>query len=151
MSETTFLLPRPRDPVKLISTRSFWESNWCCQSETPVTVVNIYSPPLDKQIQLHNTMRVDPRSWIIMTGDFNSHSPGWRYLQLDKKGEEVENWITENQLVLINTADDPDTFRSRTWRTTSTLDLAIAHRRHSTELLKERCLHNLFDLSRAGL
>ena len=90
---------------------------------TPVTVFNIYSPP-DKQIQLHN-IKVEPQSWII-TGDFNSHSPSWGYGQLSSKGEEVENWITENRLILINKPDDPDTFYSRTWRTTSTPDLAIA-------------------------
>ena len=38
----------------------------------------------------------------------------------------MENWITENRLILINKPDDPDTFYSRTWRTTSTPDLAIA-------------------------
>ena len=38
----------------------------------------------------------------------------------------MENWITENRLILINKPDDPDTFYSRTWRTTSTSDLAIA-------------------------
>ena len=85
--------------------------------ETPVSVVNINSPP-DKQIQHHN-VRVDPQSWII-TGDVNSHSPSWGYQQLDKKGIDVENWVTENQLVLLNTPDDPHT------RTTSTPDLAIA-------------------------
>ena len=92
-------------------------------ARTPVTVFNIYSPP-DKQIQLHN-IKVEPQSWII-TGDFNSHSPSWGYGQLNSKGEEVENWITENRLILINKPDDPDTFYSRTWRTTSTPDLAIA-------------------------
>ena len=90
---------------------------------TPVTVFNIYSPP-DKQIQLHN-IKVEPQSWII-TGDFNSHSPSWGYGQLNSKGEEVENWIAENLLILINKPDDPDTFYSRIWRTTSTPDLAIA-------------------------
>ena len=90
---------------------------------TPVTVFEIYSPP-DKQIQLHN-IKVEPQSWII-TGDFNSHSPSWGYGQLNSKGEEVENWITENRFSLINKPDDPDTFYSRTWRTTSTPDLAIA-------------------------
>ena len=90
---------------------------------TPLTVFNIYTPP-DKQIQLHN-IKVEPQSWII-TGDFNSHSPSWGYGQLNSKGEEMENWITENRLILINKPDDPDTFYSRTWRTTSTLDLAIA-------------------------
>ena len=76
---------------------------------TPVTVFNIYSPP-DKQIQLHN-IKVEPQSWII-TGDFNSHSPSWGYKKLNSKGEKVENWITENRLILINKPDDPDTFYS---------------------------------------
>ena len=76
---------------------------------TPVTVFNIYSPP-DKQIQLHN-IKVEPQSWII-TGDFNSHSPSWGYGQVNSKGEEVENRITENRLILINKPDDPDTFYS---------------------------------------
>ena len=67
---------------------------------TPVTVFNICSPP-DKQIQLCN-IKVEPQSWII-TGDFNSHSPSWGYGQLNSEGEEVENWITENQLILIIT------------------------------------------------
>ena len=74
---------------------------------TPVTVFNIYSPP-DKQIQLHD-IKVEAQSWII-TGDFNSNSPSWGYGQLNSKGEEVENWITENWLILINKPDDPDTF-----------------------------------------
>ena len=73
---------------------------------TPVTVFNIYSPP-DKQIQLHN-IKVEPQAWII-TRDFNNHSPSWGYGQLNSKGE-VENWITENRLILINKPDDPDTF-----------------------------------------
>ena len=38
----------------------------------------------------------------------------------------MENWVTENRLILINKPEDPDTFYSRTWRTTSTPDLAIA-------------------------
>ena len=64
---------------------------------TPVTVFSICSPP-EKQIQLHNIK--EPQSWII-TGDFNSHSPSWGYEQLSNKGE-VENWIAENRLILIN-------------------------------------------------
>ena len=96
-------------------------------SGTPVSVFNIYSPP-DTQIQLHN-IKVEPQSWII-TGDFNSHSPSWGYGKLNSKGE-VKNWITENRLILINKPDDPDTFYSRTWRTTST---GIVEREVSSQL-----------------
>ena len=76
---------------------------------TPVIVYNISSPP-DKQIQLHN-IKVETQSWIF-TGDFNSHSPSWGYEQLNEKGEEVKNWVTDNRLILINKPDDPDTFYS---------------------------------------
>ena len=106
---------------------------------TPVTVFNICSPP-DKHIQLHN-IKIKPQSWII-TGDFNSHSPSWGYEQLNNKGEEEVNWITENRLILINKPDDPDTFYSRTWRTTSTPDLAIATD-DIQRIAVEKCHHNL--------
>ena len=59
-------------------------------------------------------------------GDFNSHSPSWGYDELDSKGDEVECWATNQQLILINKPQDPPTFYSRSWRTTSTPDLAFA-------------------------
>jgi hypothetical protein len=64
-------------------------------------------------------------SWIL-AGDLNSHSPSWGYDDFNKKGEEVENWIITNRLNLINQPDDPPTYYSRSWRTTSSPDLAIA-------------------------
>ena len=86
-------------------------------------VFNIYSPP-DKSIALH-LIQPTTENWIIM-GDFNSHSPSWGYDELDSKGEEVECWATNQQLILINKPQDPPTFYSRSWRTTSTPDLAFA-------------------------
>ena len=62
--------------------------------DKPVTVLNVYSPP-DKQIQLE-PIPVDTHCWII-TGDVNSHSPSWGYQDLNRKGEEVENWTISNQ------------------------------------------------------
>ncbi|GFS06027.1 hypothetical protein ElyMa_001214200 [Elysia marginata] len=63
---------------------------------------------------------------FIVVGDFNSHSPSWGYKDLDSKGEKVEDWAIDNQLVLLNRADDPPTFTSMTWRTSSTPDIAFA-------------------------
>ena len=103
------------------------------QAGTPVTVFNLYSPP-DEQIQLHS-IKVESQSWII-TWDFNSHSLRWGYEQLSNKGWEVENWITENRLIVINKRDDPNTFYSRTGRTTSIPDLAIAT--DDTQAIAER-------------
>ena len=59
-------------------------------------------------------------------GDFNSHSPSWGYDELDSKGEEVECWATNQQLILINKPQDPPTFYSTSWITISMPDLAFA-------------------------
>ena len=91
--------------------------------EKPLSIYNVYSPP-SKMIDLHS-IQPEAERWIIV-GDFNSHSPSWGYPDLDPKGEEVEDWIITNQMVLINHPDDPHTYYSRAWRTTSCPDLAIA-------------------------
>jgi len=88
-----------------------------------VTVCNLYSPP-NKTIRLPS-ISPDDKS-LIVVGDFNSHSPSWGYKDLDAKGEEVEDWMISNSLVLLNRPDDTPTFYSRVWRTTSTPDLAVA-------------------------
>ena len=61
-----------------------------------------------------------------MLGDFNSHSEAWGYSEADRRGEEVEDWQIDNKLLLLNDPDDPPTFFSRRWRTTTTPDLAFA-------------------------
>ena len=61
-----------------------------------------------------------------MLGDFNSHSTLWGYQTTDRRGDEVEDWQIENHLVLLNDPEDPPTFFSRRWISTSTPDLAFA-------------------------
>ncbi|GFR57529.1 hypothetical protein ElyMa_005340200 [Elysia marginata] len=80
-------------------------------------VNNIYSPP-DKDFQFEPQVKQDN---FIVVGDFNSHPPSWG----DSKGEMVEDWAIDNQLVLLNRAEDPLTFTSMTWRTSSTPDIAF--------------------------
>ena len=91
--------------------------------ETQLTIVNIYSSR-DLPIQL-NDILLSEENWIIV-GDFNSHSPSWGYKDIDARGEEVESFIINNNLILLNKPDDPATFYSRVWRSTSSPDLAIA-------------------------
>jgi hypothetical protein len=87
------------------------------------TVFNVYSPP-DRPILLDSVVPTD--SSCILAGDLNSHSPSWGYADFKQKGEEVENWIITNRLNLINQPDDPPTYYSRSWITTSSPDLANA-------------------------
>ena len=91
--------------------------------KNPLTIYNLYPPP-NKQLR-PQVFQSDPDRWIIM-GDFNSHSPNWGYDDLDHKGDDVEDWIIPNNMALINKPDDPPTFYSRAWQTTSCPDLAIA-------------------------
>ena len=88
-----------------------------------IQVFNVYSPP-DKNISLHN-IKSNTTHWIAM-GDFNSHSPSWGYSEMNNKGEDVESWAIEQQLILINKPGDQPTYYSRSWRTTSTPDIAFA-------------------------
>ena len=91
--------------------------------ETDLVIHNCYCPPL-KQLNLE-VMSIPPEGTVVL-GDFNSRSPSWGYPDLDARGEEVENWQIENNLLLLNHPDDPPTFYSRRWRTTTTPDLGFA-------------------------
>ena len=86
-------------------------------------VTNCYSPP-NTTLQLHK-IEIHTERHVVL-GDFNSHSPSWGYNTLDARGEEVENWMLDNTLLLINNPADQPTYFSRAWKTQSTPDLAIA-------------------------
>ena len=90
---------------------------------TNVTILNLYCPS-DKDLALH-TMNLPPEKCLTV-GDFNSHSTSWGYEESDRRGDEVEDWQIENNLLLLNDPEDPPTFFSRRWISTSTPDLAFA-------------------------
>ena len=52
-------------------------------------------------------------------GDFNNHSTSWGYDETNQRGDNVEDWQIENNLLLLNDQKDPPTFFSRRWLTTS--------------------------------
>ena len=45
-------------------------------------------------------------------GDFNSHSQSWRYDHIDNRGEEIEAWQDDNNIIInrmthrLSTSDD---------------------------------------------
>lgn len=86
-------------------------------------IFNAYCPQ-DKELSLESMEILDNQCLIV--GDFNSHSETWGYQEADKRGEEVEDWQIEHNLILVNEPDDPPTFFSRRWLTTTTPDLAFA-------------------------
>ena len=92
-------------------------------NEKQYKIFNIYCPP-DRDLSLHLIHPQESRGIIL--GDFNSHSEAWGYEEADRRGEEVEDWQVDNGLVLLNDPDDPPTFLSRRWLSSTTPDLAFA-------------------------
>ena len=87
-----------------------------------LTISNCYSAPTIKpQLEL---IPINSSPHLVV-GDFNGHSPSWGYKDLNTRGEEIEDWMLENRLILINLPDDPPTCYSRAWKTKSTPDLAM--------------------------
>ena len=100
-----------------------------------INLINYYCPD-DKNLSLE-VLKV-PKENFLITGDFNSRSQSWGYGNLDRRGEDVEEWQDENCLVLINDPTDQHTFYSRRWHSESTPDLAFCtddlHRRLTREV-----------------
>ena len=86
-------------------------------------ITNCQSPPQSK-LHLH-TLQLLTKNHLI-TGDFNGHSPAWGYDKPDSGGEEIQDWMMDNNLVLINMTHDKPSHFSWAWKTASTPDLAIA-------------------------
>ena len=86
-----------------------------------VSLINYYCPN-DKPLALE-TIEVEGN--FIIVGDFNSHSQSWGYPNSDARGDELEEWQDEHNLILVNDPNDPATFYHRGWRTCSTPDLAF--------------------------
>ena len=72
-----------------------------------VTLLNYYCPN-DKPLSLDNVTVSDNN--FLAVGDFNSHSQSWGYNHLDNRGEEVEKWQDDNNLILLNKPTDQATF-----------------------------------------
>ncbi|GFR73078.1 hypothetical protein ElyMa_003857100 [Elysia marginata] len=80
---------------------------------------------------LHFEPEVKQHNFIV-EGDLNINSPSWGYNTLGWEEEKAEDWDIDSQLILLDPANDPPTFNSVTWRTSSISDIAFA-----TEEFKE--------------
>jgi hypothetical protein len=76
----------------------------------PLVITNLYCPN-NKRLNLRKIPLAESNHIIV--GDFNSHSPSWGYPTMDSRGEEIEDWMIENRLVLINEPQAEPTFYSR--------------------------------------
>ena len=66
-----------------------------------ISILNLYCPPPpppDKVLSLQN-INV-PSHNCLAVGDFNSHSTSWGYGETDRRGDEVEDWQIESNMLL---------------------------------------------------
>ena len=80
--------------------------------------------PQIRKLHLH-TLQLFAANHLI-TSDFNGHSPDWGYDSTDSRGEEIEDWMMDNQLILIKKPKDKPSYFSRAWMKTYFPDLALA-------------------------
>ena len=99
-------------------------------------ITNFYCPDT-KQLSL-DTINMAGSNFLI-AGDFNSHSQSWGYDEMNRRGEEVENWQDENKLLLINQAWDTPTFYSRVWHSSTTPDIALCTEDLHQRVTREVC------------
>ena len=102
-----------------------------------VTIYNIYCSP-DKSLNM-DTLPTENHSTFVLR-DMNSHSPSWGYEDLNARGEHIEDWMTDKSMLLLNKPSDQATFWSRTWKKSSTSDLAFA-----TEELEKKTTRKVMD------
>lgn len=67
-----------------------------------INIVNVYIPP-QQIVKLDELKQLFSVSNCIIVGDFNAKSPIWGSQNTDKRGEEIENLIDENDLCVLNT------------------------------------------------
>ena len=88
-----------------------------------VVITSVYKPPAEDFSFPYHVPQVQHKPQIII-GDFNSHSTQWGYMETDKDGEAVEEWMDANQLSLIHDAKLPPSFHSARWKRGYNPDLA---------------------------
>ena len=92
-----------------------------------VDVCSIYIPPnsdTNEILPQLNGLVAQFNNPFLLLGDFNAHSPDWwREQQLNIRGRKIEDFITANNLVLLN--KNQPTYFSTTHNTETAIDLAL--------------------------
>jgi len=87
------------------------------------TICSIYLPPTNfNSADLDQLLSQLPPP-ILLLGDFNSHSTLWGCTKLDRRGKQIEDMLTKQDLCFLN--DTSSTYLHPAIGTTSALDLSI--------------------------
>ena len=112
-------IPLPlHSPLEVVATQIFL-------SGQPLTICSLYIPPVLQDLSLNaelaNLYSALPRPFIICA-DVNAHHPLWGSPRSDVRGTLLASWISDSDLVLLNT-DEPTYLSSQ--GTFSHIDLTI--------------------------
>ena len=91
-----------------------------------ITLCSVYIPPsfsLNSQ-HLDNVLQQLPSPYILL-GDFNGHNILWGGQNNDSRGELIENFITKNDICIMN--DKSYTYHSPSTKYFSSIDLSFCH------------------------
>ncbi|GFO29678.1 RNA-directed DNA polymerase from mobile element jockey [Plakobranchus ocellatus] len=93
--------------------------------EKTLTVCSLYLPPNSpvSKLSLAELFEQLPKPFLVL-GDFNAHSPAWGDSRRDGRGRELEEFIAENDLIILNSGEK--TFVHSAYHSTSAIDLAVA-------------------------
>lgn len=94
-----------------------------------LTIGSVYAEknkPLEELLRAAENVVQNSKDGIVITGDFNAQSQVWGGSTTDGRGEKILEWATENDLLILNEADDLPTYdcsRGHSW-----IDLTIVNK-----------------------
>ena len=91
-----------------------------------ITICSVYIPPsfsLNSQ-HLDNLLQQLPSPYVLL-GDFNGHNILWGGQNNDSRGELIENFITKNDICIMN--DKSYTYHSPSTKSFTSIDLSFCH------------------------
>ena len=91
-----------------------------------ITICSVYIPPsfsLNSQ-HLDNLLQQLPSLYILL-GDFNGHNILWGGQNNDSRGELIENFITKNDICIMN--DKSYSYHSLSTKSFTSIDLSFCH------------------------
>ncbi|GBN87187.1 hypothetical protein AVEN_2368-1 [Araneus ventricosus] len=63
----------------------------------------------------------------LISGDFNAHSQRWSHIDGDSRGKQLQEFIAENHIFLLNNSDFPLTFEHNSRQGWPDLTMVSSH------------------------
>ena len=100
------------------------EVEWVTTEVEGVNITNVYKPP-GTRLCLDSLPRFQQP--CIYAGDFNCHSTTWGYSSTNTDGTTLEHWASNTDVTLLYDLEQPRSFRSARWGTSTNPDLGFAN------------------------